>query len=446
MPGKSLFYFLIVFATYGLFLCGCRKDAPTMPGREFPYTNLLSLTAYDSTLNYIRLRLITSSRYPGPGKVMLFRIADDSTSEELLISEYPLANKDTIIVDNNYGKGLLIGHEYKYRAMIIDPVKAINYLAQEVTARTLSLTSDDYIWTEYTFGEFQSQLHGVWAASENDVYAIGPIVSQGKEYGGMHFDGNKWEIIKDAGGYSAFGFSASDVWAAGGFLFHFDGSKWIRYGSKIVGDHVEILDTVLFTHGSYLALWGTSGSNLYLGDEGGYIVHWDGRKAHLEDIRASVPIRDIWGISSSEIYVAAGDYIAGIGELYRFDGSSWKMIKKGVVFPGHGELTQPFLTVWTYNGEEIITGGNYVARGTGDKWNESGIGFFVHKIRGDKPNNIFASGSYGIMAHFNGNKWTMVNSGINGKVYLEGIFVKDDYIYVVGTDGYKAYIYHGKRR
>lgn len=446
MLKRSPAFFIIVFVFYAFFLFGCRKDVPTMPGREIISTDSLSLIPVDSTLTSIKLRIITKSQNPGLRKVKLFRLSDDSTSGEVLISEYPLTNNDTVILDNNQGNGLTLGHEYRYRAMIFDSHTGQSYSAREVIAKTLTLTSDDYIWAEYTFGEFQSQLNGVWASSENDVYAFGYIVKNGQIYGGLHFDGNKWELIKDAGGYSVFGFSASDVWAAGGGLFHYDGIKWIPLDERVEGDHVVPIDTVLFTHGAYLALWGTSSNNLYLGDEGGYIVHWDGIKAHLENIHVSVQIRDIWGVSPNEVYAAAGSYVDGIGELYKFDGQIWTMIKKGVVFPGEGELKEPFWTVWTYDGSEIITGGNYVARGIGGKWTEGGIGFFVNRIRGNKPNNIFASGDFGNIAHFNGKQWTLVNSGISNNVVIEGLLVKEDYVYAAGYDGVKAYIYHGKRK
>ncbi|HEX2866567.1 MAG TPA: hypothetical protein VHO03_05975 [Ignavibacteriales bacterium] len=448
MLRRSLWFIIVLFSFSLIFYYGCRTAEPTVPVEYNPaVSDTLKLQAVDSTLNSIKLRLTSSSREAGSRKVRLYRMANDTTSPGTLLSEYPIGNKDTVILDNNAGAGLLMGSGYKYRAMIVDKLKGKEYLRQEVTARTLSLTGDDYSWTEYTFGEFQSGLEAVWAVNENDVYAFGFIVKDGQTYGGLHFNGSKWELIKDAGGYSVFGFSANDVWAAGGGLFHYDGNKWTGLGERVEGDHVVPIDSVIFTHGAYLAIWGTSSSNLYLGDTRGYIVHWDGKKAHMEDIKASVPICDMWGVSANEIYAAAGSYVAGIGELFRFDGQKWTMIKKGVVYPGPGELKEPFMTVWTYNGEEIITAGNYVARGTaGDSWKEGGIGFFVNRIRGDKPNNIFASGDFGNIAHFNGKQWTMLNAGISTNASIVGMFVKDDYVYDVGYDGYKAYIYHGKRK
>jgi len=74
------------------------------------------------------------------------------------------------------------------------------------------------------------------------------------------------------------GFPQVIFWVAGGGVFHFNGIKWQQYDSYIVNGHVTVLDSVLFYNNPYTSIWGTSSSNLYLGNQWGKIIHWTGVK------------------------------------------------------------------------------------------------------------------------------------------------------------------------
>ena len=262
----------------------------------------------------------------------------------------------------------------------------------------------------------------------------------------MKFDGSNWVPDKERGGlFTIWGFNNNDLWVAGNSVEHFDGQNWIGIDFVYIHSQIVVRDTILFNNIPYLSIWGTGSDNLFLGNLWGKIIHWNGNKGSVMNFQSVEAVRDIWGISENNIYAATGTIDGNRNsELYHFDGTSWNLVIKGSISPGSNELTGPFYSVWTYDNTELYAAGGTVAKRIGNQWSEDIVGFIVHDLKGDKPNNIFAVGSYGNVIHYNGNDWYSYKSQLNNGIHLRCVFVIGNDVFMGGWDGTTAaYIIHG---
>ncbi|MBN9164601.1 MAG: hypothetical protein J0I07_26805 [Myxococcales bacterium] len=78
-------------------------------------------------------------------------------------------------------------------------------------------------------------LHGVWAAAENDVWAVGATGTVRRYRGDARFWESYDEIPTQEHLYAVAGTSPSDIWVAGedAIVFHYDGAAWTRV--KVAG-------------------------------------------------------------------------------------------------------------------------------------------------------------------------------------------------------------------
>ncbi|HXU00702.1 MAG TPA: hypothetical protein VN903_06910, partial [Polyangia bacterium] len=136
-------------------------------------------------------------------------------------------------------------------------------------------------WRSYTVpGTFG--VTALWASAPDDVWA-----ANGQNL--FHFDGGSFQKLTDAPIVSAadfWGFASNDVYAVSGTdLAHWDGAAWALV------DFAGAIDPSSLT-----AVWGTSGSDLWMGDElNGYVFHWDG-SAWSKAVTQTVMVTDLWGV------------------------------------------------------------------------------------------------------------------------------------------------------
>jgi hypothetical protein len=156
------------------------------------------------------------------------------------------------------------------------------------------------------------------------------------------------------------------------------------------------------------AIWGNSKVNIYAAGQAGTLLHFDGMNwASIYLGSVSTTLYDIWGSSSDDVYVVgnSGRYINQItGIVYHYNGSNW---------------AEQFL--------------NFSLRGL----YEDGA---LHGVWGSASDDVYAvGGDYwgGGIIHYDGEHWTVVDSGIQSNLFdIWGASAED--IYVVGF-GYSIF-------
>ncbi len=264
---KRHLFVLTLGLTITIIFSSCKKDNPVIPPVEPPpvVKDTVTISVEGLTHRSIELR-VQSTVNDSSLKVKLFRTFN---SADTMAAEYPILVKDTTIIDDNSGEGLQLNTEYTYYAVTVDTAGEIKDTSSIITARTLAPTSHDYTWQEYTIGDF-GILYDVWGTDENNVYAVGDININNEYYGVLHYDGSSWDVVVDTvGGSAIYGFGPEDIWVIGGAVYHYTDNKWVRLDASVNNGHITILDDILFRNNPYTSIWGTSSSNLYLGNQVG---------------------------------------------------------------------------------------------------------------------------------------------------------------------------------
>jgi hypothetical protein len=175
---------------------------------------------------------------------------------------------------------------------------------------------DGHSWHDLSPGGTETfwWTHGT---SPTDVWAVG---ERGRI---MHFDGAHFvesPRMTSATLYGVWAAAQDDVWAVGGtpdagssapndVVLHYDGRAW----SALLGP-----PAMGFT---FFKVWGTSSSNLYVVGEGGTIWHRIGSQWHLESnpplVQAS--LFTVHGSGPGEVYAVGGS------DVLRWDGTKWSI-------------------------------------------------------------------------------------------------------------------------
>jgi hypothetical protein len=257
----------------------------------------------------------------------------------------------------------------------------------------------------------------------------------------IKWDGVEWRGIKEAGGYSIYGFTEKDIWVAGGGVFHFDGSTWNQVDSKTVNNRSVPLDSVLFNNGSYTSLWGTSSNDLYFASSKGRIIHWDGIKASVSYNGGARTFNDVDGISK-ELIIAVGTQSIHPSSTIFYNGFIWTGME-GI------DNTFSIRSVAVVNKKEIYFCGDGIFKKTSNNFERIySPGYATYKIEYNKETGeLISVGPFDGIYIYNGLDWENLRqiASNDGSTYA-GIFAHGNFIYCVGIVNTSAKILIGKKR
>lgn len=106
------------------------------------------------------------------------------------------------------------------------------------------------------------------------------------------------------------------------------------------------------------AIWGTSGSDLFLGCEGGHVLHHNGSIWTPMELDTNETVVGIWGTASDDVW--AWTRYDGI---FHWDGERWSARSEGL-----RELPWEELAIGGASGEVYAVGHGGIARFTGERW------------------------------------------------------------------------------
>ena len=172
---------------------------------------------------------------------------------------------------------------------------------------------------------------------------------------------------EECGFLAIYGFSTTDIWVVGGGVYHFNGVIWEEYTYR---------DPVINNNITYTSVWGTSSNDLYLGNGGGKIIHWDGSKATVVyENPNNIRIWDIFGLSNNFI-LSTGNSGVSPSFAIRFNGTNWENLE------GIDYSTHLFATVYVINPKEYYVGGAAAYGYLGNQWEP--IPGNLYRLRGNK--------------------------------------------------------------
>jgi hypothetical protein len=155
-------------------------------------------------------------------------------------------------------------------------------------------------------------LRGVWGTSAKSLWVVG----QGATI--LHYDGTSWTPMTNTSGVDLFGVwgaSASDIWAIGSqTVVHFDGQAWTTAG--LTGDQTAIA--------------GTGPTDVWTSAENGYLHHFDGTW-HLVDPGFHTSIfYAVWPVAANDVWAS----MSATSNSVVHDTGTWaqQTLAPGVVF------------------------------------------------------------------------------------------------------------------
>ena len=430
MKKKFLLLFLTLFILFSSFSCDT-TEPPIIPPPPTVLKDSITVTITGAFHRSIEITIKTTDNNPNS----VIEVYRQQNNANTLIAEYPIIISDTTITDDNNGNDLIIETQYSYYAVRKDSASERKDTSNLVVTKTLAPTNFNYTWQEFSLGsgENPNVLYGVWGTDENNVYAVGGVTINDTVYGIIHWDGVEWKPVKYfGGGYAIHGFAANDIWVVGGGVFHFNGTIWEEYTFR---------DPVILANISYTSVWGTSSNNIYFGNSGGTIVHWNGSKAQVVYTNPSiVQVKDMDGY--------APDFIIGVGTgmippllAVKYNGINWNQL--------------PISINWSLNSISIVNRNHIFFAGDGifEMRGNNFVrvlspGYYSWNLSYNRKNGVIASsGDFDGVYINNGNEWRNYKGLITtDNTSYSGIFQINNYIFCVGSTGLgnKAKIIIGK--
>jgi len=259
-------------------------------------------------------------------------------------------------------------------------------------------------------------MKAAWAAAASDVWAVGDGIA--------HFDGARWRPVDTPQSgrlYAVHGLSASDVWAVGDSVMHYDGCVWSEIDTGVAG-------------GQLYAVWARAADDVWAvgGEVGaGVAIHFDGASWTSHPMPGQMS--GVWGTAPDRVW-AVGE----AGTIMRWDGAAWS--PEG---DWGGDSYAWFEAVWgTSDGDLWLVGEKdyrgFIAHRTGEEWTAMSSrrrpDWFLFALGGSGPDDVWAAGNFGRVMHWDGMDWTEPHDlVIQGA--LEGIAVGPGGSWLVGNWG-----------
>ncbi|MBF0452802.1 MAG: hypothetical protein HQK75_19015, partial [Candidatus Magnetomorum sp.] len=230
-----------------------------------------------------------------------------------------------------------------------------------------------------------------------------------------------------------------------GKIYHYVNQQWQLEPSETTND--------------LNAIWGLSGSSIYVGGYAGQMIHFDGSAWSPDTSNTSYEIWGIWGSAANDIFA-----VCTSGKIIHYDGASWSLMTSntpnllndvdgnafndvyacgysGTIMHYAGSSwseqtsgTNTTLTKIICLGTNAVfaIGGSEILYYNGSTWSNYSAANTVYDIWGVSGNDVYAVGSSGKIYHFDGSSWSEMTS--NTIQILKGIWGKSSTdIYAVGN-------------
>jgi hypothetical protein len=265
-------------------------------------------------------------------------------------------------------------------------------------------------WCLETHPAGTTKLHGVFARTNDDVFAVGASGTILRRQGGT------WSAMSSpttADLRAVWAASATAAWAVGsaGTVLRWDGSTWAAAGPT--------------TSVTLNAVWGTSANDVWVVG-GASAFRWNGSTWTPYGLSGTAML-DVHGTSASDAWVASeGGYIK------RWNGTAWSTSTGVGVMDLFAVRAISASNVW------ITTGvpGKRARSWNGSTWTDRDVGATLVRLWDNGASDLWgvSATSPGKVAHWTGSAWTLATpTGVT--LPLRGVSGSGTYLWVVGDGG-----------
>lgn len=264
------------------------------------------------------------------------------------------------------------------------------------------------VWCQEVSPAGTTTLRGVWAASADDVFAVGDAGTI------LRRTNDAWTAMTSntAGNlHSVWGTSASDIWAGGtsGALVHFDGQTW----SPVTGLATDIN-----------AIWGSGRDDVWFVGQGA-VQHWIGG-GFAAQTSFGFELLSISGTGPSDVWVTGE-----ATNVRRWNGSTWATLSAGVGASMMAILAITPSDVWVsdFNTKKETSHWN------GSAWTIRPTSLAIFNgMSALGTNDVWGAGNAGKIGRWNGSAWSTPEVPF-GTGILWAIATRPGHAWVVGSAG-----------
>jgi len=328
-------------------------------------------------------------------------------------------------------------------------------------------TSHNFVFQIDTLGDGESSiLSDVFILNENDIWAVGQIYLKDASgnftspYNVARWDGTKWNLQRLALPQYNFDctiafYSSALATAVYGFspatVILTDGISVLKLNGEQIS-HYPCIPLPMLGDGRIVKLWGTSENSFYAVGSKGIIFHYNGSSWQKLASGTIVDIQDIWGAVDSKTgqptILAVASYRAAVPQAKQLFGIQNNTVS---ILPDTG-LPFDLSGIWFTAGERyfVVGDGVYYSDVLGNPWQSDSSHPLLYKdgIRGLAQNDIFITGSFGLVSHYNGTTWKHYTGSELPRFYgrYKAASYKRNSLVAVGWLDEKAIILRGLRR
>jgi hypothetical protein len=177
------------------------------------------------------------------------------------------------------------------------------------------------------------------------------------------------------------------------------------------------------------AIWGFSGSDVFVVGEQGTILHYEGTSwTAMAGANANNYLTGVWGSSHSDVFAVGCPKAATT--ILHFDGASWSPV-----------LTMPIgcgYAVWGFSPSDVfVSGGGLVLHFDGTSWSSTIVAEQLFGLWGSSHSDVFGVGEYdygiGLVVHYNGVAWSVMTTNVAPSGELSRVWgTSPSNVYAVG--------------
>ena len=336
-------------------------------------------------------------------------------------------------------------------------LEACNHPAQTLTP-VLEADPRNFAWTIDTIalpGSPATLMRSIWGASSRDVYIAGHNDLPGGTM--FHFDGASWHAVNltaAEGGpvpgtidlSQVTGFSGSEIFAVGGrsasgtsaasLVIHFDGNAWSEMQVP--------------PGGMLRGIWGLYHSEMWAAGVSGTLIRYTGLTWIPAQISDTTSFTAISGVSAGDVYALSSRSDAGVHDttfryLWHWNGGVWSIADSFPQVAGHADRFGT-RSVWSLLAITYTSGQGVFTR-EGSAWDRivpgAGSGYF-NAVYGTVSSSLFVVGDGSAVFHLDPAGSYRFAQFADPAINYHGVWTDGREVFVVGNDGRKTYILHGK--
>lgn len=354
--------------------------------------------------------------------------------------------------------------------VIITAISILNSCKDNGTQPPQTKSVRDYTWTADTLyyeGSIQTLMRSIWGSSSNDIYVCGHSdANRGQIW---HYDGVKWSSVNvfltitstAYTPYKVHGITSNNVFIVGAkidynpnpppnflnesFIIQYDGTKWIEHKVN--------------TKSAVNSVYVTSPTEVWACGDDGIVYYYNGNTWDLDTIKINIPQNSEYKLYSI-VNTNSSIYILGVlhenagarSTVYLFNNNngSWVKADSFVIDSQNNDWKwgTHHLKYTSYN--KLLAVGYGIFERNGNEWITILPNYFA-SFRGSAEkgrNNIIAVGDGGVVYHYDGNNWQLIEKLKDENILYTDVLMYEDEAFIIGNtlDNYptKTIVLHGK--